>query len=60
MTKQVKLHDDVYDRLTKVGMKDTYSNIIKYLLDVHDNVEKMRKSVAKTIPKKILEASKKK
>ena len=38
-TKQVKLRIDVYDRLTNLGIKDSYSNIIKFLLEVYDNVE---------------------
>jgi hypothetical protein len=38
-TKQVKLRIDVYDRLTALGIKDTYSNIVKFLLEVYDNVE---------------------
>ncbi len=38
-TKQVKLKIDVYDRLTNMGIKDSYSNIVKFLLDVYDNVE---------------------
>ena len=38
-TKQVKLRLDVYDRLTNLGIKDSYSNIIKFLLEVYDNVE---------------------
>ena len=38
-TKQVKLRIDVYDRLTALGIKDSYSNIVKFLLEVYDNVE---------------------
>lgn len=42
-TKQVKLKIEVYDRLTNLGIKDSYSNIVKFLLDVYDNVEVKKK-----------------
>ena len=45
--KQVKLHMDVYDRLTNLGIKDSYSNIVKFLLDVYDNVEVKKKGKRK-------------
>ena len=34
----MKISEEVHERLTYLGIKDSYSNIVKYLLDFYDEV----------------------
>ena len=41
----MKISEEVHERLTKLGIKDSYSNIVKYLLEVYDSVESKKVKV---------------